>query len=32
MLVAFATDQRNVEDWPRWIAAGSATKVSMRGA
>src|SRR5690349_19598847 len=32
MLVAFATVQRKVDDWPRWIAAGSATNVSMRGA
>ncbi len=31
MLVAFATDQRKVDDWPRSIEAGSAAKVSMRG-
>src|SRR5690348_626147 len=31
MLVAFATDQRKVDDWPRSTEAGSATNVSMRG-
>src|SRR5512142_1419848 len=31
MLVAFATDQRKVDDWPRSIEAGSAENVSMRG-
>src|ERR1700733_9990099 len=31
ILVAFATDQRNVDDSPRWIEPGSAANVSMRG-
>ena len=31
MLVAFATAQRKVDDWPRSIEAGSAVNVSMRG-
>src|SRR5215470_7668324 len=30
--VAFATDQRNVADWPLSTELGSATKVSIRGS
>jgi hypothetical protein len=32
MSVAFATDQRNVADWPLSTELGSAVKVSIRGS
>ncbi len=31
MSVAFPTDQRSVDAWPRWIVDGSATKVEIDG-